>query len=218
MIFRIFTITTTTYSPTLSEVFHFGLPMPGFSNSIPASKPQAPQNPATAQNHNNPSPKTTIPHYFFTLEPIINKTNMKKNLIRLFIGAIMLLSTVNVMAQPAAPGQNQSGQAVSKGMIKVTVLYPNADGKKFDMDYYTNRHLPMVKALFADALKLTAIDKGVAGGAPGSKAPFVVVCHFYFDNISAFQNAMKVNGSKIQGDIPNYTDIQPVIQISEVVE
>ena len=143
---------------------------------------------------------------------------MKKNLVRLFIGAITLLSTVNVMAQHAASGQNQSGQAVSKGMIKVTVLYPNADGKKFDMDYYTNRHLPMVKALFADALKLTAIDKGVAGGAPGSKAPFVVVCHFYFDNISAFQNAMKVNGSKIQGDIPNYTDIQPVIQISEVVE
>ena len=143
---------------------------------------------------------------------------MKKNLIRLFIGAIMLLSTVNAMAQLTASGPVQSSQAVKKKMIKVTILYPNADGKKFDMDYYLNKHIPMVKTLFAGALKLTAIDKGIAGGAPGSQAPFVVICYFYFDNISAFQNAMKVNGSKIQGDIPNYTDIQPVIQISEVVE
>ena len=143
---------------------------------------------------------------------------MKRNLIRLFIGAIMLLSTINVMAQPNVAGQNQTSQAVKKGMIKVTILYPAGDGKKFDMDYYLNKHIPMVKGLFADALKLTAIDKGLAGGAAGSQAPFVVICCFYFDNISDFQNAMKVNGSKIQGDIPNYTDIQPVIQISEVVE
>ena len=143
---------------------------------------------------------------------------MKKNLIRLFIGAIMLLSTVNVMAQQGVPGQNQSNQAVSKGMIKVTILYPGGDGKKFDMDYYLNKHIPMVKSLFADALKLTAIDKGLAGGAPGSKAPFVVICYLYFDSVPAFQNAMALNGKKVQGDIPNFTDIQPVIQISEVVE
>ena len=71
---------------------------------------------------------------------------MKKNLIRLFLGAIMLLSTVNVMAQLSAPGQDQPSQTVKKGMIKVTVLYPAGDGKKFDMDYYTNKHIPMVKA------------------------------------------------------------------------
>jgi len=130
----------------------------------------------------------------------------------------MLLSTVNVMAQLNAPGQDQPSQAVKKGMIKVTVLYPAGDGKKFDMDYYTNKHIPMVKALFADALKLTAIDKGIAGGAAGSQAPFVVICYLYFDSIPAFQNAMALNGKKVQGDIPNFTDIQPVIQISEVVE
>jgi uncharacterized protein (TIGR02118 family) len=128
------------------------------------------------------------------------------------------MSTVNAMAQLSTPGQGQPGQAVKKGMIKVTVLYPNGDGKKFDMDYYTNKHIPMVKTLFAGALKLTAIDKGLAGGAAGSKAPFVVICYLYFDSISDFQNAMAVNGKKVQGDIPNFTDIQPVIQISEVVE
>ena len=28
-------------------------------------------------------------------------------------------------------------------MIKVTVMYPNEAGKKFDMDYYVNNHIPM---------------------------------------------------------------------------
>ena len=29
-------------------------------------------------------------------------------------------------------------------MIKVSVFYPNEEGKKFDMDYYLNSHIPMV--------------------------------------------------------------------------
>ena len=32
-------------------------------------------------------------------------------------------------------------------MIKVTVMYPNEEGKKFDMDYYVNKHIPMVAGL-----------------------------------------------------------------------
>jgi len=30
-------------------------------------------------------------------------------------------------------------------MIKVSVLYPNEKGKKFDMDYYGTKHLPLVQ-------------------------------------------------------------------------
>jgi len=30
-------------------------------------------------------------------------------------------------------------------MIKVNMLYPNEEGKKFDMDYYCNIHIPMVR-------------------------------------------------------------------------
>src|SRR5690349_22823221 len=36
---------------------------------------------------------------------------------------------------------------IKKGMIKVTILYPNSDGKKFNMDYYSNKHMPMVASL-----------------------------------------------------------------------
>jgi len=142
---------------------------------------------------------------------------MKKNLIAAFTGVIMLLSTLNVMAQ--VNGSRQTGsQVIKKGMIKVTILYPGGEGKKFDMDYYTNKHFPLLKTLFGDALKATAIDKGIAGGAPGAPVSFVAIGYLYFDTLADFQNGMKTNGTKIRADIPNYTDITPVIQISEVVQ
>jgi uncharacterized protein (TIGR02118 family) len=130
-------------------------------------------------------------------------------------GLIMLLSTVNAMAQK---NNSTDSLAIKKGMIKVTILYPSGEGKKFDMDYYTNKHIPMIKGLLAGVLKLTAIDKGITGGAPGVPAPFVVICYLYFDTVLAYQNAMTINGGKIRGDVPNYTNIQPVVQISEVVQ
>jgi len=139
---------------------------------------------------------------------------MKKNLFLAFTGLAMLLSTINVMAQ----SKTTDAPAIKKGMIKVSILYPAGEGKKFDMDYYTTKHIPMVKGLFGSSLKLTTIEKGLAGSAPGSPAPFVVMCNFYFDSVSAFQSVMAPNATRIRSDIPNYTDIQPVVQISEVAE
>ncbi len=33
-------------------------------------------------------------------------------------------------------------------MVKVSVLYPNEEGKSFDMAYYRNKHFPLVQQLF----------------------------------------------------------------------
>jgi uncharacterized protein (TIGR02118 family) len=105
---------------------------------------------------------------------------------------------------------------VKKGMIKVTILYPNGDDKKFDMDYYSKKHMPMIANLLGDSLKLFAIDKGIAGRTPSDPIPFVAIGYLYFDKLSAYQNSFKPHAEKIRGDIPNYTNIQPIVQISEV--
>ena len=55
---------------------------------------------------------------------------------------------------------------MKKGMIKVSVLYPNGEGKSFDMDYYCNTHVPMVGGLLGDAVKGATVEKGLGGGAP----------------------------------------------------
>jgi len=103
-------------------------------------------------------------------------------------------------------------------MIRISVLYPNEPGKKFDHDYYKNKHMTLVaQRLKPFGMIRYEVDKGVAGGAPGSPAPFVGACHFYFNALGDFQKGMGQHGKEFMADIPNYTNIQPQIQISEIV-
>ncbi len=101
-------------------------------------------------------------------------------------------------------------------MIKVSVLYPNTQGCRFDMDYYCKKHMPMVQQKVGAACKSVAVEQGLAGGAPGSPPAYVAMGHLYFDSVEAFQTAFGPHAQAIMADIPNYTDTQPTIQISEV--
>ena len=102
-------------------------------------------------------------------------------------------------------------------MIKVSVLYPNTAGSKFDMDYYLKSHTPMVQQKLGAALKSVAIEEGIAGGGPGTQPTYRVLCHLGFDSVDSFNAAFAPHAQAIMGDIPNYTDVSPVLQISEVV-
>jgi uncharacterized protein (TIGR02118 family) len=102
-------------------------------------------------------------------------------------------------------------------MIKVTVMYANAPGSRFDHAYYRDKHMPLVKARMGDRCKYYTVDRGLAGGAPGAPAPYVAMCHIFCDSVEAFQAGFGPHAKEIMGDIANYTDRTPVIQISEVV-
>jgi uncharacterized protein (TIGR02118 family) len=101
-------------------------------------------------------------------------------------------------------------------MIKVSVLYPGGAGSNFDMDYYLNRHIPMVLAKLGTTCKSAAVEQGLGGVTPGSPPAFSAMGHLYFDSVEAFQAAFDPHASEIMGDIPNYTNVQPTIQVSEV--
>jgi uncharacterized protein (TIGR02118 family) len=99
-------------------------------------------------------------------------------------------------------------------MIKVGVFYPQSN--KFDWDYYMTRHTPLVQSRLSPAIKKVDVEKGVAGGAPGTNATYQCICNLHFDSVEAFMGAFGPHAAEIMGDIPNYTDAQPVVQISEV--
>ena len=101
-------------------------------------------------------------------------------------------------------------------MIKVSVLYPNAAGCKFDMEYYLTRHMPMVQQKLGPACKRMAVEQGIAGGAPGAPATYVAMGQLYFDSTDAVQATFAPHAQSILADIPNYTNTQPTIQVSEV--
>ena len=108
---------------------------------------------------------------------------------------------------------------ITKGMIKVSILYPNGEGKTFNMDYYANKHMPLVKFLYGENVKILSIDKGLANGIPNAPVPYLAIGYLYFDSMASLQTAMGSPASaKLMADIPNFTNTQPVIQISEVLQ
>ena len=106
---------------------------------------------------------------------------------------------------------------MKKGTIKVSVLYPNVDGKTFDMEYYSSIHVSMVGGLLGKALIGATVENGLGGTAPGTPAPFVAMGNLYFNNMEAFENSFGPNAEAIMADLPNFTNIEPIVQISEVM-
>ena len=95
-------------------------------------------------------------------------------------------------------------------MIKVTVLYPTSEGSTFDHDYFRDTHVPM--ACQAWGLSGAEIDRGISG-------PYATLVHFRFESQAAVDAAFAAPATAdVLADVPKYTNIQPVIQTSEVVE
>ena len=103
-------------------------------------------------------------------------------------------------------------------MIKVSVLYPNEEGKKFDMDYYSGKHIPLAHSLLDSAgLVRTEVERGISSADPSAPAPFVAIGVLYFNTVEDVHEGFKTHGRELMGDMSNYTDISPQFQISEIV-
>jgi uncharacterized protein (TIGR02118 family) len=113
-------------------------------------------------------------------------------------------------------GQQKHSPLTETGMFKVAIFYPNGDDKTFDMDYYAKKHMPMVAGFLGKNLRFYEIDKGIAGRIPNDKAPFAAIGYFYVTDTAAYNKAIAQNRDAIINDFKNYTNIQPVVQISEV--
>lgn len=104
-------------------------------------------------------------------------------------------------------------------MIKISMLYPNNKGSRFNVSYYVETHMPLsIKLLSAHpGFKGVSVEHGLGGGMPGTDAAYVAMCHYQFDSVENFMAAFTPHAAALQDDMPNYTDIEPVIQINEVL-
>ena len=122
-----------------------------------------------------------------------------------FVG--LLSCKTSQMSYPSTP---------TVGMFKVAILYPNGEDKTFDMDYYGKKHMPMVAGFLGKNLKFYEIDKGIAGRTPNDKVPFLAIGYFYINDVAEYNKAIAQNRDAVINDFKNYTNIQPVVQISEI--
>jgi len=104
-----------------------------------------------------------------------------------------------------------------KGLIKISIMYPFAEGKTFNMEYYETKHMPMVAGFLGSNLVKYTIEKGIASGIPNQPLPFMAIGTFYIKSLSDYQASIGPNRDKIRADFANYTNIAPVILVSEVV-
>jgi uncharacterized protein (TIGR02118 family) len=102
-------------------------------------------------------------------------------------------------------------------MIRMTVMYPNAEDAVFDMDYYLSTHIPLVQERCGDALTSCSVEQGLGGGAPGSAPPFLVIARLCVDSMEDFQTHVAPHDPEFAADIPNFTNIKPIVQINEVI-
>ena len=119
----------------------------------------------------------------------------------------------------AAFSQEKRNTAVSeKGLIKVSVMYPYAEGKTFDMTYYETKHMPMVAGFVGTNLVKYTIEKGLASGIPNQPLPYMAIGTFYVKSLSDYQAAVGPHRDAIRADFANYTNTTPIILVSEVVK
>jgi uncharacterized protein (TIGR02118 family) len=121
----------------------------------------------------------------------------------------------NGEACPTEPTDRKNRQ--EEEMVIVSVMYPAGGGAKFDMDYYRKTHIPLVGARWNDCgLREAKVLTGA--GAPGGGAPrYSVIALLTFDSAADFDQAVARHGAEIIGDIPNFSSVQPVIQVNNVL-
>lgn|SRR6478672_7127357 len=115
-------------------------------------------------------------------------------------------------------GIAQEKPSTEKGLIKVCVMYPFAEGKTFNMEYYEKQHMPMVAAFLGTNLVKYTIEKGLASGIPNQPLSYMAIGTFYVKRLEEYQAAIAPHRDEIRADFVNYTNTAPVILVSEVIK
>lgn len=94
-------------------------------------------------------------------------------------------------------------------MIRAVVIYPRSAGTKFDANYWLTVHMPLVGA------KIPGVRWEADLGGPDQ--PHHAVAHLIFPSLESFASAASSpEFAEVGADMANYTDITPVMYISEI--
>ena len=138
---------------------------------------------------------------------------------RLILSFLLLTACLAAFGQEkrSHKSENHNSAVAEKGLVKISIMYPFAEGKIFNMEYYETKHMPMVARFLGSNLVKYTIEKGIASGIPSQPLPYIAIGTFYVKSLDDYQAAIAPNRDAIRADFPNYTNIAPVILVSEVV-
>lgn len=142
---------------------------------------------------------------------------MKATLISSFL---LVVTCLVAFGQEKQSGKSKMDNVnvTEKGLVKISIMYPYSEGKTFNMEYYENKHMPMVAGFLGSNLVKYTIEKGLSSGIPNQPLPFMAIGTFYVKSLSEYQAAIAPNRDAIRTDFANYTNVVPMILVSEVVK
>ncbi|WP_417525280.1 EthD family reductase [Marinovum sp.] len=100
--------------------------------------------------------------------------------------------------------------------LTLQVIYPATDGTRFDMDYYTDTHMPLVGEHMGAHIDEVLVTGGLAGGGPGAPSPYYAVATMTFANLDALDAALAA-APPVVADIANFTDTEPQMMVGQVI-
>jgi uncharacterized protein (TIGR02118 family) len=133
--------------------------------------------------------------------------------LKLIVSFLLLTTCFTAFSQ-----EKKNMSVVERGLIKISIMYPYAEGKTFNMEYYETKHMPMVAGFLGSNLIKYTIEKGLASGIPNQPLPFMAIGIFYVKSLSDYQAAIGPHIDAIRADFSNYTNISPVILVSGVIK
>ena len=101
--------------------------------------------------------------------------------------------------------------AMKLGDTCLTILYPNSEGVRWDVEYYRTHHMPLIMKLYGkDAIKRFELRKGATGQAPGSPPAYIGSVNIYINDQGAFDAAGKQHGPTLVKDVPHFSSVMPI--------
>ncbi len=89
-------------------------------------------------------------------------------------------------------------------------MYAAGDGVTFDFDYYKTTHMEIVRKS-GGAVRIE-VDEMISG-------PYIAVGHLYFESVEALEAAANApTAGEAWADVPNFTNAEPVMQVSQILE
>ena len=92
----------------------------------------------------------------------------------------------------------------------LTILYPNSEGVRWDVEYYRTHHMPLIMRLYGqEAIKRFELRKGTTDQKGGSP-PYIGTVNIYINDQKAFDAAGAQHGKTLVADVPHFSSVMPV--------
>jgi len=101
-------------------------------------------------------------------------------------------------------------------MIRITTTYKNGSDAQFNFEYYLESHMRLSKELLGEFGMLSFEIERCLQTMTGDVPDYVCITHVDFDDKERLLEGLERHGAELQEDFPNYTNIEPEVQICEV--